>query len=161
MQQETPVTRRLSDLGIPHTLHIHNKPLRSLEQAASERGLEHEQIVRSLLFRLEDQQYILVLVAGPGKVSWPKLRKILGVRRLTTANDDEVLAVTGYEPGAVSPIGLKHPLRILTDQGLGDHEVLSIGAGIRNAGVILRQDDLLSAIETELVNIVEPAGASA
>jgi Cys-tRNA(Pro)/Cys-tRNA(Cys) deacylase len=155
MVQDTPVTRRLSELGIEHTLHIHDKPLRSLEQAAAERGLQNEQIVRSLLFRLADHTYILVLVAGPGKVTWSNLRKAVGVRRLTTADNDEGLEITGYPPGAVSPIGLKQPLRILADRGLADQEIISIGAGIKNAGVLLRMDDLLSAIDIELVDVIE------
>lgn len=155
MAKESSVTRKLTELGIPHTLHVHETQLRSLEQAAEERGLLHEQIVRSLLFRLEKHDYILVLVAGPGKVSWTKLRKYLGVRRLTTANATEVLEVTGFVPGAVSPVGLTRPLRILADEGLRDQQILSIGAGIKNAGVILKTDDLLGSIDVEIVDIVE------
>lgn len=155
MTLETAVTRQLNDLGIAHSIHIHDKPLRSLEQAAAERGLQHDQIVRSLLFRLENRHFVLVLVAGPGKVSWSKLRRFLGVRRLTTANDSEVQDATGFEPGAVSPIGLKNPLRILADQGLKQQEIISIGAGIRNAGVILGFEDLLSAIQVEFADFLE------
>ncbi len=154
MSKATPVTRKLDELGIEHTLHVHESPLRSLEQAATERGLQNDQIVRSLLFRLEDRSFILVLVAGPAKVDWSRLRNFLGVRRLTTAEDEEVLAVTGFSPGAVSPIGLKQPLRILADAMMCDQEVLSIGAGIRNAGVILRSKDLFEAIEAEIVDLV-------
>ena len=155
MDQETPVTRKLNELSIPYTLHIHERPLCSLEQAADERGLLQEQIVRSLLFRLEDHSHILVLVAGPAKVSWSSLRKYLGVRRLTIANDSEVQDITGFVPGAVSPVGLKRPMRILADQGLKDQQIVSIGAGIRNAGIILRTEDLLRSIEVEFVTITE------
>ncbi len=146
----TPVTQALDALGIPHRLHVHTTPLRSLEQAASERGLLPNQIVRSLVFRLEDEKYILVLMPGPGKVDWPKLRHHLGVSRVTTAEADEVLEVTGYKTGAVSPFGLPEPLRVLADRRIMDHETISIGAGIRNAGVILRRDDLLHAIQPEM-----------
>jgi Cys-tRNA(Pro)/Cys-tRNA(Cys) deacylase len=155
MDQETTVTRILHELNIPHTLHIHERPLNSLEQAAEERGLRREQIVRSLLFRLEDHSHILVLVAGPAKVSWSNLRKYLGVRRLTTADDTEVQDVTGFLPGAVSPLGLKRPLRILADRGVKDQQIVSIGAGIRNAGVVLRTEDLLRSIDVEFVDIAE------
>jgi len=146
----TPVTQALDALGIPYRLHVHTTPLRSLEQAASERGLLPNQIVRSLVFRLEDEKYILVLMPGPGKVDWPKLRHHLGVSRVTTAEADEVLEVTGYKTGAVSPFGLPEPLRVLADRRIMDHETISIGAGIRNAGVILRRDDLLHAIQPEM-----------
>lgn len=149
------VTRILDSLSIPHSLHIHETPLRSLAQAAEERGLQHDQIVRSLLFRLENQEYVLVLVAGPGKVSWSKLRKQLGVRRLTTARDTEVEEVTGFKPGAVSPLGLKSPIRILADQGICEQDIISIGAGIRNAGIILQREDLLRAIDIEFADITD------
>jgi prolyl-tRNA editing enzyme YbaK/EbsC (Cys-tRNA(Pro) deacylase) len=102
-----------------------------------------------------DHSHILVLVAGPAKVSWSSLRKYLGVRRLTTANDSEVQDVTGFVPGAVSPVGLKRSMRILADQGLKDQQIVSIGAGIRNAGIILRTEDLLRSIEVEFVDITE------
>ncbi len=148
--KDTPVTHALDALDIPYRLHLHTRPLRSLEQAASERGLLPDQIVRSLVFRLEDERYIMVLMPGPGKVDWPKLRHHLGVSRITTAGADEVLEVTGYKTGAVSPFGLPVNLRILADRRIMDHETISIGAGIRNAGIILQRDDLLRAIEPEM-----------
>lgn len=151
----TPVTQALETLGIPHKLHIHERPLRSLEQAAEERGLAPEQIVRSLLFRLEDRSFVLVLAAGRGRVSWPLLRRHLHVARLTTATPDEVRRVTGYEPGAVSPFGLPSPIRILADGGVLAQDVISIGAGIRNAGVILRREDLFRALSPEVGQFLE------
>jgi Cys-tRNA(Pro)/Cys-tRNA(Cys) deacylase len=146
----TRVTQTLDQLGIPYKLHIHEKPLHSLEQAAQERGLDPTQIIRSLLFRCEEESYVLVLMAGPERVHWPKLRRHLGVSRITTATSDQVQEVTGYPPGAVSPFGLSSPLRILADHRLLDHEEISLGAGIPNAGVILKRDDLLNALELEM-----------
>jgi Cys-tRNA(Pro)/Cys-tRNA(Cys) deacylase len=155
MPTSTPVTQALEGLGIHYQLHIHEKPLRSLEQAAYERGLDPTQIVRSLLFRCEDETYVLVLMAGPKKVNWPKLRRYLGVSRITTATREQVQAVTGYPPGAVSPFGLPSPLRILADHSLLTHEKISLGAGIPNAGVILQRDDLLSALDIEIGDFSE------
>jgi len=146
----TPVTRTLDSLNIPYRLHMHATPLLSIEQAASERGLVPQQIVRTLVFRLENGSCILVLMPGPGKVNWPKLRHHLGVSRITTAEADEVLEVTGYETGAVSPFGLPEPLRILADRRIMDHETISIGAGIRNAGIILQREDLITSLQPEL-----------
>jgi prolyl-tRNA editing enzyme YbaK/EbsC (Cys-tRNA(Pro) deacylase) len=68
-----------------------------------------------------------------------------------------VRRVTGYEPGAVSPFGLLSPLRILADRGLLAHAVISIGAGIRNAGVILQRTDLVRALQPEMGDFVEQA----
>jgi prolyl-tRNA editing enzyme YbaK/EbsC (Cys-tRNA(Pro) deacylase) len=121
----------------PHRFHVHASKPRSLSQAARERGPAPKHLVRSLLFRLEDGQFVLVLAAGPARVSWPRLRRHLGVSRIATATPSEVLEATGYEPGAVSPFGLRPPLRLLAGQRLQAHKTLSIGAGIRSAGVVL------------------------
>jgi Cys-tRNA(Pro)/Cys-tRNA(Cys) deacylase len=150
MPPSTPVTLALDGLLIPYHLHVHEKPLRSLEQAAEERGLAPGQMVRTLVFRLEDAVFILVLMAGPGQVSWPKLRRHLGVRRIASATPNEVQRVTGYATGAVSPFGLAHPLRLLADDSILAYETVSLGAGIPNAGVILRRDDLLRALTPEM-----------
>ncbi len=152
----TPVTLALDALGIAYTLHLHSGPLTSLEQAARERGLVAGQIVRSLLFRLGDGGFVMLLTAGPGKASWPKLRRHLGVSRLTTATPDEVRRVTGYEPRAVSPFGLPQPVRMLADLSLLAHGRLSLGAGLHNAGVILQRDDLLISLAPEIGDFAEP-----
>jgi len=151
------VTRILDAQGIPYTLHLHDHPVRSLEQAAEERGLSPEQIVRSLVFRLEGETYILVLAPGPSRVSWPKLRKYLGVSRLTAATREEVERVTGYVSGAVSPLGLARPLRVLCDRRLCSRQEVSIGAGIRNAGVVLRTEDLIRLVGPEVGDFLEIA----
>ena len=145
----TPVTQALEALGVPYRLHVHASEARSLAQLASERGLAPEQVVRSLLFRLEGGEFILVLAGGPARVSWPRLRRHLGASRITTASRSEVLEVTGYEPGAVSPYGLPRKLRMLADRKLQAHDTLSVGAGIRNAGVILARRDLERTLPLE------------
>jgi Cys-tRNA(Pro) deacylase len=155
----TPVTRALDEAQVPYTLHLHDHPIASLEQAARERGLRPAQVVRSLVFRGEDGTFLMVLAPGPGKVSWPRLRRYLGVTRLTTASPEEVERVTGYPPGAVSPLGLPTPLRILADRSLVEEQVVSIGAGVRHAGVVLDSGDLVRLIQPELGAFLEPASA--
>ncbi len=155
MISSTAVTRALDDQGLEYELHVHPGPVNSLEQAARERGLEPAQIVRSLLFRLEQGSYILVLMPGPEQVSWPKLRRYLGRSRITLAGADEVRRVTGFELGAVSPFGLATPLRILADTCLRELDVISLGAGMRAAGIILRRVDLERALAVEWADLRE------
>lgn len=155
MSIDTPVTRALDEKGIAYRVHIHQHPLKSLEQAASERGLKPIQIVRSLLFRLEDGSFILVLAPGPGKIDWRKLRHYLGVSRVTTATSLEVQEQTGYPPGAVSPFGIPEPPRILADQQILKLETVSMGVGIPNAGVLLKREDLLRSLKPELGDFLE------
>jgi Cys-tRNA(Pro) deacylase len=142
----TPVTLALDRLGIPYRTFTHPGPVTSLEQAAAERGQRPEQVVRSLLFRLEQDRFALVLVAGPAQVDWRVLRKHLGQSRLTTASEEEVLAVTGYLPGAVSPLGLPQPQPVYIDDSITAEEEISLGSGLRGTTVILLTADLLKAL---------------
>jgi Cys-tRNA(Pro) deacylase len=150
----TPVTETLTSLDIPFRTFRHPGPVNSLEQAAQERGQEPEQVVRSLLFRLAKGYYIMVLIAGPAQVSWPALRQYVGQSRITMADQGEVLQVTGYKLGAVSPFGLPIPLRILLDDSALKPDEVSIGSGERGLTVILRSADLKKALgDVEIVQL--------
>ena len=146
INESTQVTRALDAMGIPYRTFTHPGPVHSLEQAATERGQRPEQVIRSILFRLGDGDYVMVLVAGPGQLSWAALRKYLGVSRMSMASEEEVLAATGAPRGAVSPFGLPLPVRILADESIFTEEEISIGSGLRGTTVILAQADLQRAL---------------
>jgi Cys-tRNA(Pro)/Cys-tRNA(Cys) deacylase len=144
----TPASIYLDSLGIPYAFFEHSGPaVGSLEQAAVERGQQPEQVVRSILFRLGKGQFCLVLAAGPRQVSWPALRRRLGQRRLTMASPEEVLQVTGYKIGAVSPFGLPQPVQVLVDRSVlaGDAGV-SLGSGRRGLALMMQSADVLRAL---------------
>lgn len=148
----TPVTLVLERLKVPHRIFEHSGQVHSVEQAAQERGLSVDQVVRSIVFRAGPDYYVMVLVTGTRQISWPRLRKYLNQSRLTLATEEEVLRVTGYQTGAVSPFGLPKPMRILVDQSVMGEEEVSIGAGVRNAAILLKTFDLLSALgQVEMV----------
>jgi Cys-tRNA(Pro) deacylase len=145
-EPRTPIGRALRALDIPFREFRHPGPVHTLEQAAAERGQRPEQVVRSLLFRLAQDDYLMVLVAGPRQVDWKALRRVVGQSRLTMASADEVRAVTGYEIGAVSPFALPRPLRVLLDESVTRETEVSIGSGERGTTVILASADLLRAL---------------
>ena len=147
MYPDTPVSRIFTEKMIPHRVFIHPGSIKSLEQAAVERGQKPEQIVRSFVFRITEGEYVMVLMAGPGQISWPELRRYLGQSRLTMASEAEVLAVTGYPIGAVSPFGLPMPVRILVDESVLREAEVSIGSGVRGTALILKTQDLLNALK--------------
>jgi Cys-tRNA(Pro) deacylase len=156
MRPDPPVSLALSALSIPHIVFVHPGDLKSLEQAAEERGQRPSQVVRSLLFRESKGAYLMVLVAGPEQIDWKKLRQHLGTSRVTMASRSEVLQVTGYELGAVAPFGLPQPLPILVDRSVFAEEEVSMGSGVRNVAIILKSADLRAALgEVEVVDLKE------
>lgn len=154
----TPVTKALDELNIPYRFFRHPGKVNSLEQAAQERGQNPEQIIRSLVFRLAKGSYVMVLVAGPSQISWPGLRTYLGQSRLTMADEAEILSITGYPIGAVSPFGLFKPMRILVDRSVLQEGEVSIGSGERNTTVILTGPDLMIALGSVEIDQFVKAG---
>ena len=156
MEQTPPVSLALEKIGIPHRVFHHENPVTSLEQAASERGQKPGQVVRSILFRVGENEFLMALVAGPAQISWKTLRKHLGQSRLTMATEAEVLDVTGYRVGTVGPFGLPRPLKVLIDASVLKEEEVSIGSGLRNTAVILKSADLYRALDnSEVITLTQ------
>ena len=156
MNETPPVSIALEKLGIPHQVFRHTNPVTSLEQAARERGQRPEQVVRSILFRIAEDEFVMVLVAGPAQISWKLLRQLLGKSRISMATEDEVLAVTGYRIGTVGPFGIPRQLRVLIEAGVLSEEEISIGSGMRNTAVMLRSADLRRGLkDAEVVSLIE------
>jgi Cys-tRNA(Pro)/Cys-tRNA(Cys) deacylase len=154
--ENPPASIDLEKLGVPHKIFRHENPVTSFEQAASDRNQRESQIVRSILFRIAEDEFIMALVAGPAQISWKKLRKYLGRSRITMATEDEVLAVTGYRIGTVSPFGLPRQLKVLIDPSVMGEEEVSIGSGMRNTAIILKSADLRHALkDAEVVSLTE------
>ena len=142
----TPVTRFLDEQGIPYRFFQHPGVVHSLDQAARERGQRPEQIIRSILFRISRGGFVMVLMAGLKQVSWQALRKHLGTSRISMATESEVLQVTGFPIGAVSPFGTLQPVRILVDRGILAEDEISVGSGVRYTTVIMQREDFLRAL---------------
>jgi Cys-tRNA(Pro) deacylase len=159
---QPPVSLALEEMNIPHRIFRHETPVDSFEKAANDRGQRPSQIVRTILFRVTEGEFALILVAGPGQISWKKLRKILGRSRITLATDEEVLSVTGYKVGTVGPFGLARPVKVMIEAGVLIEEEVSIGSGMRDTAVILKSKDLHLALKgaevVSLTDVTQPAG---
>jgi Cys-tRNA(Pro)/Cys-tRNA(Cys) deacylase len=151
-----PASIALEKLNIPHQVFMHETPVTSFEQAASDRNQRPEQIVRSILFQVRPDEFLMVLMAGREQVDWRKLRQLVKRSRVRMATEDEVLEVTGYRVGTVSPFGLKNPVKVLIDASVLKEEEVSIGSGVRNMAIILKSADLrLALADTEIVSLGE------
>jgi Cys-tRNA(Pro)/Cys-tRNA(Cys) deacylase len=158
MNEKPPASIALDELKIPHQVFRHKTHVTSFEQAAAERKQRPEQIVRSILFQIRPEEFVMVLVAGREQVDWKKLRQLVGRSRVRMATEEEVLEVTGYRVGTVSPFGLKNQVKILIDASVLKEEEISTGSGVRNMAIILKSTDLRQALETaEIVSLLESA----
>ena len=156
MTDQPPASIALEKLNIPHQVFRHQTQVNSFEQAASDRNQRPEQVVRSILFQIRPEEYLMVLVAGPAQIDWRKLRPLVKRSRVRMATEDEVLEVTGYRVGTVSPFGLKNPVKVLIDDSVLKEEEVSIGSGVRSVAIIMKSADIQRALgEPEIVSPLE------
>ena len=156
MAEQPPASIALKKLNIPHKVFVHQSPVTSFEQAASDRKQRPEQIVRSILFQIRPEEFWMVLMAGRDQIDWKKLRQFVKRSRVRMATEDEVLEVTGYRVGTVSPFGLKTQVTVLIDTSVLKEEEISIGSGVRNMAIIMKSSDLQHALpDAEIVSLMD------
>ena len=143
---------RLNDLE--HRI-VRHGPVSSLEEAAEKRGLTPSQVIKTMVIRRGDGDYLFVLVPGDRNISWPKLRRHLDVNRLSMPGADEAQEVTGYARGTITPLGATHPWPVIADAAL-DGEV-SLGGGAHGVSIAVRIDALVAALAAEVADVTDPA----
>ena len=156
MIERPPASIALEERNIPHRVFKHETPVTSFDQAAAERNQRPEQIVRSILFNIRPEEFLMVLMAGRDQIDWRKLRQLVKRSRVRMATEAEVLEVTGYHIGTVSPFGLQTPVKVLIDESVLREEEVSLGSGVRNMAIIMKSADIQRALgDPEIVSLGE------
>ena len=134
---------------------IERPAARSLEEAAELMGITPGDIVKSLVLKKSDDTYVFALVPGGRKISWPKLRGILGVNKLQLPDASLALAATGYERGTITPLGSTHAWPVVVDEAIPGRRV-SMGAGEHGRSLFVDADRLIEALDATVADISEP-----
>jgi Cys-tRNA(Pro) deacylase len=131
-------------------------PVSSLAEAAEARGVQPADIVKTIVVRRGDEDYLFVLVPGDRAISWPKLRALLGVSRLSMPDAGTARDVTGYERGTITPFGSLRDLPVVADSRVPGRPV-SIGGGAHGVAATLAGDDVVRALGATVSDVTEPA----
>ena len=111
---QNPALLALDAAGIAHAVTRHG-PVGSLAEAAAARGVQPGDIIKTLVVRRADDDFLFVLVPGDREISWPKLRALLGVNRISMPDAATARAVTGYERGTITPFGSTRAWPVVAD----------------------------------------------
>lgn len=153
---QTHAIRELDTRGIPYRLLVQAHKAKNVEQAAVERGVAARQVVKTLLVRRPDEKHVLALVRGDQRLSLKKLARSVGVKSLEMAPEADVPRITGYQIGAVAPLGLRRQdVPIFVDEHILEEERVSISAGRHDAGLELDTRDLIRAVSGQVADITE------
>ncbi|MDP2299894.1 MAG: YbaK/EbsC family protein [Actinomycetota bacterium] len=118
----------ISALGLEDDVVYFEQSTRTAQMAADAMGCELGQIVKSLVFVVDDRP-ILALVAGDRRGDAPAIAREAGGAEVRLADADTVRAATGYAIGGVSPFDLPDDLPVLVDDSLTRYAVVYPAAG--------------------------------
>src|SRR4029079_3370043 len=88
MEPDTPAIRALRETGVEFSVVQTARP-ESVEESARTQGIDTGSLLRTIVIRRGENDYVFVLVPGGREIDWPKLRAHLGVRRLSAPDADE------------------------------------------------------------------------
>src|SRR5262245_31877656 len=126
--QETAATAAAAAMGVTHRV-VRTGQANSAEEAAELQGIPLGALLRTIVVRRGDDDYLFVLVPAGRRFDWPRLRAHLGVRRLTLPDADEAREVTGYERYTITPFGSTRAWPVIVDAAATDEPVVAIGGG--------------------------------
>ncbi len=151
MTTDTPALQALRAAGLEHEVLSHG-PVRSLVEAAAARGVEPADVVKTLVVRRGEDDHLFVLVPGLRTISWPRLRALLGVSRLSMPDAAAAKEATGYERGTITPFGAVRAWPVVADERLRGRRI-TLGAGAHGLAVALQADTALAALSATVADI--------
>jgi Cys-tRNA(Pro)/Cys-tRNA(Cys) deacylase len=139
------------DAGLRYRVITHG-PVRSLAEAAHARGVAPADVVKTLVVRRADDDFLFVLVPGDRAISWPKLRSLLGVSRLSLPDAAVAKAATGYERGTITPFGSTRAWPVIADARLTGRQI-TLGAGEHGVAIGAAADDIIKVLGATVADI--------
>lgn len=152
---DTPALRAVASAGVRHRV-VRTAPASSAEESASMQGIPPAALLRTIVVRRADDDYLFVLVPAGRRFDWPKLRAHLGVSRLSLPDADEAQRVTGYVRYTITPFGSTRAWPVIADATVMTQPVIAIGGGARGVNLHLSPADLVSALGAEVADVTNP-----
>lgn len=147
----------MDEAGVAYRV-VRHGPVRSLAEAAVARGVEPADVVKTIVVRRGEGDHLFVLVPGDRTISWPRLRALLGVSRMSLPDAAAALEVTGYQRGTITPFGSLTVCPVVADVRLLGRTV-TLGAGAHGVAVAVDADAAVSALDAQVADVTDPEAA--
>jgi Cys-tRNA(Pro)/Cys-tRNA(Cys) deacylase len=159
---DTPAVRAARQAGLDVTV-VRTRPPSNAQESAGLQGIALDELLRTIVVRRGAGDYVFVLVPGGRQIDWPKLRAHLGVNRLSLPDEAEAREATGYERGAITPLGALggptgRPWPVVADASVRGLEKVAIGGGARGVNLHLPASALLAHLGPAVADVTRPLG---
>jgi Cys-tRNA(Pro)/Cys-tRNA(Cys) deacylase len=149
---DTPALAALAGSGLDARV-VRTARAGSAAESAELQGIPLGALLRTIVVRRGDDDYLFVLVPADRRFDWPKLRTHLGVRRLTLPDADEAREVTGYERYTITPFGAIRAWPVILDASAMEFDRVSVGGGTFGVNLHVTPADLVRHLDATVVDV--------
>ena len=160
IMKKTNAARLLDKLKIAYEIKEYPVDESDLSAASVARkvGLSPGQVFKTLVARGDKTGVIMGIVSGEAEIDLKALASASGNKKVEMVHLNEVLPLTGYIRGGVSPLGAKKNYPVYLDRSALNQTIISISAGLRGMQIFLRPDDLVKATNAGVCDIGRVVG---
>ena len=160
IMKKTNAARLLDKLKIAYEIKEYPVDETDLSAAnvAQKVGLPPGQVFKTLVARGDKTGVIMGIVSGEAEIDLKALASASGNKKVEMVHLNEVLPLTGYIRGGVSPLGAKKNYPVYLDRSALNQTIISISAGLRGMQIFLRPDDLVKATNAGVCDIGRVVG---
>ena len=160
IMKKTNAARLLDKLKIAYEIKEYPVDETDLSAAnvAQKVGLPPGQVFKTLVARGDKTGVIMGIVSGEAEIDLKALASASGNKKVEMVHLNEVLPLTGYIRGGVSPLGAKKNYPVYLDRSALTQSIISISAGLRGMQIFLRPDDLVKATGAGVCDIGRVVG---
>jgi len=148
---KTNAARMLDAAGIHYELREYTVDERDLSapRVAEKIGMPPEQVFKTLVARGDRSGVLIACIPANAELDLKALAAASGNKKVELVAVKEVLGLTGYIRGGVSPVGTRKPYPVYLEETADLWDVISVSAGVRGCQLILAPDDLARVVEAQ------------
>jgi Cys-tRNA(Pro)/Cys-tRNA(Cys) deacylase len=157
VSHKTNAARMLDQAGVQYEIReypVDEEDL-SAPHVAEAVGMPPEQVFKTLVVRGDRTGVLLACIPGSAELDLKALASASGNKKVELVAVKEVLGLTGYIRGGVSPFGTKKPYPVYLDETADVWDVISVSAGIRGEQLLLAPGDLARLVEAQRCDIAK------
>ena len=121
---------------------------------AEQIGLPRAQVFKTLVARGDKTGPLVFCIPVTGEIDLKKAAAITGNKRIEMIHVKDLLALTGYIRGGVSPIGMKKKFPTWIDSGAEAFERITVSSGMRGAQLLLDRATLITFVQAKVASLV-------
>jgi Cys-tRNA(Pro)/Cys-tRNA(Cys) deacylase len=152
---KTNAARLLEQAGVRFELREYqvNEQDLSAPHVAAAIGMPPEQVFKTLVARGDRTGVLLACIPGSAELDLRALAGASGNKKVELVAVKEVLGLTGYIRGGVSPVGTRKPYPLFLDETADLWDVISVSAGVRGCQMLLAPGDLARVTDAQRCDI--------